>query len=56
MQRILHPASICVFTQIVEFDYMFQIVFKVVYYQAKTEVLFSGRQHIITLSRVFLPI
>jgi len=56
MQRILHPASTCVFTQIVEVRYMFQIVFKVVYYLAKTDVLFSGQQHIITLSRVFLPI
>jgi len=56
MQWILQSASTCIFTQIVEVTYMIQVVFKVVYYQAKTEVLFSGRQHIITLSRVFLPI
>lgn len=49
MQRILHPASTCVFTQIVEVRCMLQVVFKVVYYPAETEVYYSGRQHIITL-------
>ena len=56
MRILLHSASTCVFTPIVEFSYMLQVVYKVIYYLAKTDVLFSGWQHIITLSRVFLPI
>jgi len=40
MQCILHPASTCVFTRIVEFLCMLQVVFKVVYYLAETEFFF----------------
>ena len=38
MQRILHPASTCVFTQSVEVRYMLWVVYKVMHYLAETEV------------------